>query len=43
MYSLIRDNPAGWGPVLVASAPPLVWFLVASVLMVRKRDAVEYS
>jgi hypothetical protein len=43
VYSSIRDNPADWGPVLVASAPPLVWFIAASVLMVQKRDAVQYS
>jgi hypothetical protein len=30
-------NPAGWGPAIVANAPPLVWFLAVSVCMVRLR------
>jgi hypothetical protein len=30
-------NAAGWGPAVVANVPPLLWFLAASVLMIRKR------
>ena len=30
-------NVAGWGPALVANVPPLIWFLIASISMIRKR------
>jgi hypothetical protein len=29
-------NAVGWGPMVVANLPPLIWFLVASILMIRK-------
>jgi hypothetical protein len=32
-------NAVGWGPMVVANVPPLIWFLVASILMVRKSPA----
>jgi hypothetical protein len=33
-------NAGGWGPALIANFPPLIWFLVVSVLMVRTREAL---
>lgn len=30
-------NVAGWGPALIANVPPLIWFLVTSIAMIRKR------
>ena len=43
MYANVVDhngfyNAAGWGPVIVANVPPLLWFLVASISMIRKRQ-----
>ena len=32
-------NAGGWGPAVIANFPPLIWFLVVSVLMVRTREA----
>jgi hypothetical protein len=29
-------SPVGWGPMIVANVPPLIWFLVASIFMIRK-------
>ncbi len=42
MYATVVDhngfyNAAGWGPAIVANLPPLIWFVVASVSMIRKR------
>jgi hypothetical protein len=42
MYAEVVDhnafyNVAGWGPTIVANVPPLIWFIVASVSMIRKR------
>jgi hypothetical protein len=42
MYATVVDhngfyNPAGWGATIVANVPPLIWFLVASLAMIRKR------
>ena len=31
-------NAAGWGPVIVANVPPLLWFFVVSISMIRKRQ-----
>jgi hypothetical protein len=28
-------NAGGWGPALIANFPPLIWFLVVSLVMVR--------
>jgi hypothetical protein len=33
-------NAVGWGPTIVANVPPLIWFLVVSILMIRKRQLV---
>lgn len=33
-------NAGGWGPAIIANFPPAIWFLVASILMIRKREAV---
>jgi len=32
-------NAMGWGPIIVGSFPPIIWILVAGILMIRKRDA----
>lgn len=32
-------NPGGWGPAIIASFPPLIWFLVVGVVMVWKPNA----
>jgi hypothetical protein len=42
MYANIVDhngfyNVAGWGPALVANVPPLIWFAVTSIAMIRMR------
>lgn len=42
MYSTLVDpngfyNVAGWGPMLIANFPPLIWLLVTSLAMIRKR------
>lgn len=33
-------NVAGWGPAIVANVLPLIWFFIASISMIRKREAV---
>ena len=33
-------NAGGWGPAIIANFPPAIWFLIASILMIRKREAV---
>jgi hypothetical protein len=33
-------NALGWGPIIVGSFPPILWILVAGILMIRKRDDV---
>jgi hypothetical protein len=43
MYSTVVDpnsfyNVAGWGPVIIANVPPLIWFLVTSLVLSRKED-----
>ncbi len=30
-------NPGGWGPTIIANFPPTLWFLVASISLIRKR------
>lgn len=32
-------NAGGWGPAIVANFPPLIWFLAAGALLIRKRGA----
>jgi hypothetical protein len=29
-------NAGGWGPAIIANFPPLIWFLVVSIVMIRK-------
>lgn len=31
-------NAAGWVPMIVANVPPLIWFLIASVALLRRPD-----
>ena len=33
-------NAGGWGPAIIANFPPAFWFLIASILMIRKRETV---
>ena len=33
-------NALGWGPIIVGSFPPIIWILIAGILMIRKRDAI---
>lgn len=33
-------NAGGWGPAIITNFPPLVWFLVVSVWMIRRRETV---
>jgi hypothetical protein len=33
-------NACGWGPAVIANFPPLLWFLVASILLLRKDHTV---
>lgn len=29
-------NPGGWGPAIIANFPPLIWFLVVGVVLIRQ-------
>jgi len=29
-------NAGGWGPAIVANFPPMIWFLVVSVILIRR-------
>jgi hypothetical protein len=31
-------NAGGWGPAIIANFPPAIWFLIVSVLMIRRRE-----
>jgi hypothetical protein len=31
-------NAGGWGPAIIANFPPLIWFLVASISLIRKKS-----
>jgi hypothetical protein len=33
-------NAGGWGPVIIANLAPAIWFLIASIVMIRKRDVI---
>lgn len=33
-------NAGGWGPAIIANFPPLLWFLAAGILLIRKRKPV---
>jgi hypothetical protein len=30
-------NAGGWGPAIIANFPPLIWFLVVGIVLVRQR------
>jgi hypothetical protein len=30
-------NPGGFGPAIIANFPPAIWFLTASIALLRKR------
>ena len=32
------DDAGGWGPAIIANFLPLIWFLVVSVWMMRRRE-----
>ena len=32
-------NPGGWGPAIIANFPPLIWFLVVGVVLIRRARA----
>jgi len=32
-------NAGGWGPAIIANFPPLIWFLVVGIVMVRMRQS----
>lgn len=34
-------NPGGWGPVIIANFPPAVWFVIASISMIRTRKPID--
>jgi hypothetical protein len=33
-------NAGGWGPAIIANFPPAIWFLIASISMIRKREVI---
>ena len=33
-------NAGGWGAAIIANFPPLLWFLAAGVLLVRRRRTI---
>jgi hypothetical protein len=35
-------NAVGWGPMIVANLPPLIWFLIVSI-MIRKQEFSRYQ
>ena len=44
MFSGVVDatgfyNAGGWGPAIVAKFPPLMWFLVVGVVLIRRARA----
>ena len=32
-------NAGGWGPAIIANFPPLLWFLLVSIFLIRKRQS----
>lgn len=34
-------NPGGWGPAIIANFPPLIWFLVVGVILIRQSRAMS--
>jgi hypothetical protein len=32
-------NAGGWGPAIIANFPPMLWFLAAGILLIRKRQS----
>ncbi len=33
-------NAGGWGPIVIANFPPAIWFVIASLALLRKREAI---
>lgn len=33
-------NAGGWGPVIICNFPPLIWFLVAGVMMIKRSKKI---
>lgn len=36
-------NAGGWGPAIIANVPPFLWFLAASIALLRRRQAAEVA
>jgi hypothetical protein len=36
-------NPGGWGPAIIANFPPLIWFLVVGVVLIRQSRSMNSS
>jgi hypothetical protein len=34
-------NPGGWGPAIIANFPPLIWFLVVGVVLIRQSRSMN--
>jgi len=34
-------NPGGWGPAIAANFPPAIWFVSASISMIRKHNRIK--
>ena len=32
-------NAGGWGPAIIANFPPLMWFLIVGVVLIRRARA----
>lgn len=35
-------NPGGWGSAIIANFPPLIWFLIVGIILVRKSAADKF-
>lgn len=36
-------NAGGWGPAIIANFPPAIWFIAASILLIRKKELFTSS
>jgi len=34
-------NPGGWGPAIIANFPPLIWFLIVGVVLIRQSRSMN--
>ena len=34
-------NPGGWGPAIIANFPPLIWFLVVGIVLIRQSRSMN--